>query len=270
MRGVISWAVAGGATSSANTSSAPVIWAVSATASPSSSRKPMPSARVGTPRARATPSSTEANSSGRPKIASSASASAATSASASTCPRGDAEEAPEQQALVVGEHALVEAQEEEAAGEPERLHGARDRGLLAEVAPRLGRGHADDERREPGEDEVPGGGREADQQGAGGAGKGHHRQGVSGERLPAQHHEPADDAGHDRDDRAGLQRVDHERVRGQLVEVRDRVQRRTRFGEGASDGHAGRCDAPGLRAGRPRRACRRRSAGLPRARRRGG
>ena len=45
-------------------------------------------------------------------------------------PAGDAEEVAEQQALVVGEHALVEAQEQEPAGQPERLDGAGDRGLL--------------------------------------------------------------------------------------------------------------------------------------------
>ena len=44
----MSWcAVAAGVTSSAKTSSAPVIWLVAATASPSTSRKPKPSRRDG-------------------------------------------------------------------------------------------------------------------------------------------------------------------------------------------------------------------------------
>ena len=47
-------------------------------------------------------------------------------------------------------------------------------------------------------------------------------------RLAAQDHEPADDAGHDGDDRPRLERVDHERVGGQLVEVGDRARATSR------------------------------------------
>ena len=57
---------------------------VAATANPSSSRKPLARARVGTPRARATPSSIEANRSGRPITAITPSVAAATIASVST------------------------------------------------------------------------------------------------------------------------------------------------------------------------------------------
>ena len=46
-RAVISWAVAGGRTSSANTSSAPVIWLTSAAVAPSSSRNTVSSTRTG-------------------------------------------------------------------------------------------------------------------------------------------------------------------------------------------------------------------------------
>ena len=140
MRAVSSWAVAGGATSSANTSSAPVIWAVSATAIPSSSRKPMPSARVGTPRARATPSSTEANSSGRPARRQQQDRHRGDRQQRQHLSRGDAQEAAEQQALVAAEHPLVEAQEQEPAGQPERLDRARHGGLLAAVAAPLAGG----------------------------------------------------------------------------------------------------------------------------------
>src|SRR5262249_32272212 len=64
-RAVISCAVAGGSTSRAKTSSAPVIWPASAAAAPSSRRNTVSSARDGTPLARATSVSTDANSSGR-------------------------------------------------------------------------------------------------------------------------------------------------------------------------------------------------------------
>ena len=48
---------------------------------------------------------------------------------------------------------------------------------------------------------------------------------MPGEGLAAQHHEPADDAGHDGDDRARLERVDHEREREELPDVVDEVPR---------------------------------------------
>ena len=147
MRGVISWAVAGGATSSANTSSTPVICAVSATASPSSSRNAVARSRVGTPRARATASSSEANSSGRPITASDAERGGGDDREGEHLSARDAEEAAEQQALVVGEHALVEAEEQEAARQPERLDGAGERRLVAAVRRVAGRPSADHERR---------------------------------------------------------------------------------------------------------------------------
>ena len=87
MRAVISCAVAAGATSSANTSSAPVICAVAATVSPSASMNASETRRTGTPLARATGSSTEANSSGRPTTAKNPNATTQTIASVSTCPR---------------------------------------------------------------------------------------------------------------------------------------------------------------------------------------
>ena len=69
-RAVSSCAVAGGSASSANTSSEPVTWLTSATVMPSSTRNATSSARVGTPRLRASAASTDANSSGRPIAAS--------------------------------------------------------------------------------------------------------------------------------------------------------------------------------------------------------
>ena len=82
----MTWAVAAGSTRSANTSSDPVIWLVSAAASPSSTRNATDSARTGTPRPVATSGSTDANSSGRPSTANAASASAPPTASSTICP----------------------------------------------------------------------------------------------------------------------------------------------------------------------------------------
>src|SRR5437868_1413328 len=78
-------AVAAGVTSSAKTSSAPVIWLVSATERPSTSRKPRPTSRTGTPPARAMSGSTEAKSNGRAASATTRSATAATTRRTSTC-----------------------------------------------------------------------------------------------------------------------------------------------------------------------------------------
>src|SRR5438128_1747616 len=82
---VIWCAVAAGVTSSAKTSSAPVIWLVSATESPSTSRKPKPSRLTGRPAARATSASTEAKKSGRAAAATRTTAAAATASSTVTC-----------------------------------------------------------------------------------------------------------------------------------------------------------------------------------------
>jgi hypothetical protein len=68
-------------------------------------------------------------------------------------------------------------------------------------------------------------GGQAGERGAGRARKRHHRQGVAGEALPAQDHVPPDNRRQDRDDRPGLERVDHERIRREGVEVVDRVER---------------------------------------------
>ena len=91
------------------------------------------SARTGTPLARATGSSTEANSSGRPTTAKNAERQDADDRERQHLPAGDPEEVAEQQVLIAGEHALVEAEEQEPARQPERLDGAGDRGLLAAV-----------------------------------------------------------------------------------------------------------------------------------------
>ena len=144
-------------------------------------------------------------------------------------PAGDAEEVAEEHVLIAGEHALVEAEEQKPARQTERLNGSGDRGLLAAVASGArARRASDHERRGAAEREVAGGGRQPDQNRAGRAGERHHRQRVSGEALAPQDHEPAGDAGEDRDDRAGLERVDHERKRGQLPEIRHRVKRQAR------------------------------------------
>ena len=63
-RGLMRCAVAGGSTSSAKTSSDPVTWLTSAAATPSSTRNPIESHCVGSPRAAATSGSIDANNSG--------------------------------------------------------------------------------------------------------------------------------------------------------------------------------------------------------------
>ncbi len=83
-RALSTWAVAAGRTSRANTSSEPVIWLVSAAATPNSTRNTTDRARTGTPRLCAVSGSTVANSSGRPMVASTTRATAATPASTAT------------------------------------------------------------------------------------------------------------------------------------------------------------------------------------------
>ena len=187
-------------------------------------------------------------------------------------PAGDSEEVAEQQVLIAGEDALVEAEEQEPARQPERLDRAGHGGLLAAVPSRAGGAHADHQRAGAAEGVVADGGGQPEQQRERRAGERHHRQRVPGERLAAQHHEPADHAGHDRDDRPGLERVDHERVGGQLPEIRDQIDRQRGERQVANHDRAGggRCDARAPRAGRPRRAVRRRPAAPRSARRRGG
>ena len=55
-------------------------------------------------------------------------------------PAGDSEEVAEQQVLIAGEDALVEAEEQEPARQPERLDRAGDRGFLAAVPSSAGGG----------------------------------------------------------------------------------------------------------------------------------
>ena len=66
--------------------------------------------------------------------------------------------------------------------------------------------------------------------------------------------QPATD-GHDRDDRARLERVDHERVDEQLVHVGQRIEREVRVHARLS-GRGGRSGGRAPRAGRRRRAAR--------------
>ena len=121
-------------TSSANTSSAPVICAVSATAAPSSTRNATDSARTGTPRAAATSGSTEANSSGRPITASTASTASPATASSDHLACGDAEETAEEQGGGPVEEPLVEGDEQQPAGQGEGLHRAGQRRLGGQAA----------------------------------------------------------------------------------------------------------------------------------------
>ena len=142
-RAVITWAVAAGRTSRANTSSDPVIWLVSAAATPSSTRNTTDRACTGTPRLCAVSGSTVANSRGRPMAASTARATVATAASTTTWVTVMPRKLPNRR-LSTLEVAGVEGHEQEAAGQGEGLGGADDGGLLARrPGPRAGYGRDD-------------------------------------------------------------------------------------------------------------------------------
>ena len=224
-RAVSCCAAAAGATRSANTRSAPVIWLVAATASPSRSRKPSESARTGTPAARATSPSTDAKRSGRPATARTSSAPGGDADERVRLPVGDAEEGAEEQRVETVQQAVVETDEQEAEPERERLHGARRRRLAAVAARAVGGDAGERERSRDAGAEVARGERQSREARAGGAGEGDHRERVPGERLPAQHHEPADRSRHHRDRGARLERVDHEVVGDELRARRRRGSR---------------------------------------------
>ena len=135
------------------------------------------SSATGTPRAAATSGSTDANSSGRPITASTTSDGRADDQSSVVdLAVGDAEEAAEQQRVHAFEEPVVEGDEQEPAGERERLHGADHRGLLAEPVPAGPGIGGDDERGGDAEAEVAPRRADADQDGAGGAGERDDRQ----------------------------------------------------------------------------------------------
>ena len=135
---------------------------------------------------------------------------------------------------------MVEADEQEPERERERLQRA-DRGRLgAEAAPRARRAAASASAPSPQKPKYPSASGTPASAGRGRAGERDHRERVPGERLPAQHHEPAGDAGHDGDDRPRLERVHHERVREELLHVVDRVPRQP----GEDGGQAWACRSP--------------------------
>ncbi len=180
----------------------------------------------------------------------------------------DAQEAAEQQRVHAAEEALVEGDEQESAGQQERLHGPGERGLLASALPGAGDQRDDDGRGEA-EREVAEADGHPDKYGAGRAGEADDRQGVRGERLSAQHHEPANRRRQYGDHRAGTEGVDHEGVGPHHLDVGERVPRP---GHGVSQSHgrplpaprgragAGRRGPPGVPGRRPRPAVRRRCA----------
>ena len=144
---------------------------------------------------------------------------------------------------VAGEHAADHARQEQ-------VHGPGDQqgGTNAET-------------------EEPPRGADAEPDGAGGTGKADDGEGVAGERLATEDHEPPDGAGHDGDDRAGAEGVDHEGKRKQLAYVVDQVPAEVRTDDrwhvSARAGRRGRRGVPvgprqrGVRRTRaaPRSAC---------------
>ena len=176
-----------------------MICAVAATASPSTSRNAGSSTRTGTPRA-------PARRPGRPRRRGAAArrrrrraaSPTATPKSVSTWSRGDAEERPEEHRLQALEHAVVEAEEQEAEREARHLHGADDGRLLRAVAAFRPRSRAMTSAPRPRSAEVPGGERDAGERRAARARERHHRERVAGKALPAEHHEPPDHRGRER------------------------------------------------------------------------
>ena len=165
-RAVSCCAVAAGVTSSAKTSSAPVICAVAATARPSSEQEGRPrAARDRHAAARATAPSTEAKSSGRPTAARTRSAASGDPEQRQHLAARDAEEGPEQQRLEAREQTAVEADEQEAerrARTPARCRSPpipasvaagspRREATASASAPRAQNAEVADREREPGE-----------------------------------------------------------------------------------------------------------------------
>ena len=75
---------------------------------------------------------------------------------------------------------------------------------------------------------------DADQHRGGRSGERDDRQGVAGEGLASQHHEPTDDRGDDCDDGAGSEGVDHEVELEEPMDIADEIPRET----GVSQRHA--------------------------------
>ena len=65
-------------------------------------------------------------------------------------------------------------------------------------------------------------------------------EGVAGEGLASQHHEPTDDRGDDRDDGAGPEGVDHEVELEEPTDIADEVPRETGVGQRHA-GHPWKC-----------------------------
>ena len=181
---------------------------------------------------------------------------------------GDSQQVAEQNALQIAQHAAVETHEQKPHRQSKRLHRSGIRRALAPRAP-LGAGEAaDGERARAAESEIAPRGGDAEERRAARAGKGHHRERVPGEGLPAQHHHPPHQAGHHGHHAAGQQRVDHEVIFEHLAYVPHDVP--ANRGAGGLSPHGdrrrrrraggGRGGAPAPRAGRRPRGARRRRA----------
>src|SRR5205807_722657 len=109
-------------------------------------------------------------------------------------PLGDAEEAAEQQGVDPVEKAVVEAHEEKAGCEREGLHDADAGRLLAVALAPLGPQPGDEQGGPDAEPEEAPRSADAEPHGARGAREADEGEGVAGERLAAQDHEPADGA----------------------------------------------------------------------------
>ena len=207
-------AAAAGTTSKANTSSAPVICAASATATPSTTRNSTERPRARMPRAsrRRDRPTRRATAGTRPRAP--RGTPTATAASVSDLPVGDAEKVAEQQRGHAVEKARVETHEEQPAREREGLDRA-DRPPTPRCSPARSSGERGDERARPRRRmQRSRGSRSAPSHTAPAAPGNPTTESVwPGERLLAQHHEPAHHGRDHRDRGAGPERIDHEVVR---------------------------------------------------------
>ena len=186
-------AAAAGVTSSAMTRSAPMMWTLTATTSPSSSMKTSDTAVVGTPRAAADCGSSESKRSGRQMTSRPTSAARADGDEPAELTRLHRHDLAGEQAESVGAAAVVEREEQDAETQPERHEHADDRVAVARARAQPADDRGGDERADdrPRDDVGP------DEQGGGGAREREFGDAVDRERHVALHHEHADESAHE-------------------------------------------------------------------------
>ena len=196
-------AAAAGVTSSAMTSSAPMMWTLTATMSPSSSMNASETAVVGTPRAAADCGSSESKRSGRQISSIPSSTNALMRDQPAELSGLHRHDLAGEQAEPVRAAAVVEREEQDAEAQPERHEDADDR--VAVARPRAE--PADDRRGDERADDRAGDDVEADEQRERGSGERQLADAVDGEGHVALHDEDADEPADEPEHGAGDDRV---------------------------------------------------------------